>query len=772
MKHKICFIVAILVPFMPVRGEEVGRVYDLKPEILRKAPGVTLNNSLKIVAGSGKQVIFDVGKDLERNASCYLNAREGGLLNGGRLGHITHLVGDIELLSGSPLTIGIQLVDSADVRTWAGLSLEKGRPVRIERALYDVKAFNRESVKQLRILSTHPPASPYKYRINTLQLEFRPETLLKPLLDQLGETISGSGGDRIDQWRIQLVEAAEKVKGDRFLYDDAIGFIRLCDEIKRELNALQRASAIRPVVERTGKGYGVGVADSMTSVFLTEAPFRMKPADRVSLGMAGNEYESFQVVVCATEKDLSGVTVRLDDLTGPDGGKITASTAVVGHSETKPVTYPAVYTGYYPDFIIEYQKSADVKAGETVPFWVRLKTPAGAKPGIYTGTVEVTGKDLVPHRFPVEVRVYGFSLPEGAVLSSIFEFYEEQMFKLYRVRDEAKKQELRRKLVEFAASYKISYDHLYRWPGHHEPEFYEIWKKQNEEGLLKSFTIVNAVFPDKDKNVDNPDAPPVNELLERLRKHLNQWLPVAKEYGFADKAYLYCFDEGRSDRVKVRVVKIIKSEYPSLKIMTTIAFKNTGDPMLPYIDAWVPIAGRFISDPGMVKELRRQGKEVWWYVCNFPRPPHPTFLLEVPAAVPRVLMGAMAAKYRPDGFLFWSLFTWRLGNPAPVAFGPRTAWNPASANEDSGDGNLLVPGRNQQLLPTIRLENYRDGIEDLHYYELLKKAVAEADPQNAKLLEIPAALVKNSREYTTDPEAIRAWRQAMAEAIESLKTSP
>ncbi len=736
------------------------QAYDLKQEILDKKSGVTEYHGLKTTVTPRKEVVCTITKNPEKNASLYFYAKEDGSLNGGKLGFVTHLVADIEHISGPGFTLGMQLVDANKAATWDSTLFQKGSRHRVVRSLIGFQNIDFGKIESFRLALTHPAMETFSFKIHKLELVFDPNALMAPM--KL-ENLNADEQKQVSELKSTLDRAYAKVKGKNAAYDDMVAFKALAESTGKALGVVARSASVREVAARTAGDYGVGVADSMTSVFLSEMSFAMKPAENVRLEMAGNEYESFQTVICGGGADLKNVRVSLDKLTGPGGAEIAASCAVVGHAETKPVMYRTIYTGWYPDFIIDYQQTAEVKAGETVPFWVRLKTPANAAPGIYTGTVKVTGDNLKPYSFPVEVKVYGFSLPEGAVLPTIFEFDEPRMTAPYKAKDDASKKRIYDELVRVGAEYKITYDRMYRWPNYHEQRFFDIWKKQADAGILKSFTIAYAVL---DKKVEANQA--VDDLIERLRKHLDQWIPVAKKLGIYDKAYLYCFDEGHSDAASLKVVKFVKENYPDLKIMTTIRFNGADDPMFDYVDAWVPIAGKYIDNPSMVKALRKKGKEVWWYVCNFPRPPHPTFMLEVPAATPRIFMGAMTAKYQPDGFLYWSIASWRKPDHHPVEYGPRTDWDPGTYPGDTEEGNLLVPGRDYRILPTIRLENYRDGVEDHWYHELLKRAVAKAGPEAAKALEIPESLVKNGYEYSTDPEAIRAWRRSVAEAIESL----
>ena len=78
----------------------------------------------------------------------------------------------------------------------------------------------------------------------------------------------------------------------------------------------------------------------------------------------------------------------------------------------------------------------------------------------------------------------------------------------------------------------------------------------------------------------------------------------------------------------------------------------------------------------------------------------------------------------------------------------------------------------------MRLENFRDGLEDYAYARILEKTIAkvEASPelraaragwlQTARAaLAVPEGVAKSLTEYTRDPAAVYRWRAAMAEAI-------
>ena len=66
-------------------------------------------------------------------------------------------------------------------------------------------------------------------------------------------------------------------------------------------------------------------------------------------------------------------------------------------------------------------------------------------------------------------------------------------------------------------------------------------------------------------------------------------------------------------------------------------------------------------------------------------------------------------------------------------------------------------------LSTLRLENFRDGLEDYAYVKLLEA--------RGEKVEVPEAVVKSVTEYTFDAETLRVWRDALADRIEAFGAS-
>lgn len=138
----------------------------------------------------------------------------------------------------------------------------------------------------------------------------------------------------------------------------------------------------------------------------------------------------------------------------------------------------------------------------------------------------------------------------------------------------------------------------------------------------------------------------------------------------------------------------------------------------------------------------------------------------------------MTAKYRPDGFLYYQTSLWN--SRRPIERGPFTDWNPRSWTTFHGDGSWTCVGPGGTPLATVRLENFRDGLEDYAYFRILEATIAkvEASPElrakrvrwleTAKArLQVPPEIVKSLKEYTHDPARLYRYRSGLAEAIQS-----
>jgi len=216
----------------------------------------------------------------------------------------------------------------------------------------------------------------------------------------------------------------------------------------------------------------------------------------------------------------------------------------------------------------------------------------------------------------------------------------------------------------------------------------------------------------------------------------------------------------------------LKKKWPDIEVMTT-AYDSTyglhrknGNA----VDIWVPLTPHFDTNAEKIALAQKNGRDVWWYICIGPKHPYANWFIEYPAIEARLIMGAMTARYRPGGFLYYAVNRWPL-NRHPVTGGPRTGWNPASYKNNNGDGSVFCAGPKGPLA-TVRLENIRDGIEDYEYYYLLRTLLDRrgADASTAKSTgRVSSAVVQDLTHFTHDPEVLSAERKRVARAILKLQ---
>ena len=573
-----------------------------------------------------------------------------------------------------------------------------------------------------------------------------------------------------------------------------------------------RIEALRPLRQRyaeavsggepTRKAWDqvlVATASSMQKVLPRDValPTSVRPATGQKLDLAQNEREGFQIVVLPFTQPLKSVAVEVGELTDDsgqrlDGGLVTVEP--VGYVKTYLPQHPlgdfGQYVGWWPDPMLPFLDQVDIERGDAQSFYIRLHTEKATPPGTYRGTVRVTAADVgEPYTFDLEVTVHGFALPDRSPLPLAMTFEPDYNRVLARavtpgLTDEQwdeQWQSLKFDWADFLADHWISYDNLYR-NGRNWPDF-EVLDHLEARGALDIINLGRF-------GLKEPDAfNLIDETVAQQRSSIEDAYAKAKQRGWLDRTYIYGFDERPKENFPLmeRFVAELQPLVPGVKVATTAGAYWNYWGEAEGIDIWSPILSNW--DPQRVESYKKQGKEVWWYVCIASPPPYPNVFIDQDVIDTRVMMGPMTAKYRPDGFLYYVINRWSGGseiekNYAYITSGPFTEWNPKSFRESHGDGNMTYPGPEGKPLPNLRLENFRDGLEDYAYVLILERRIGEvqslAKPTAAQrqwlqeaeaALEVPAAVVKATNSYTKDPADVAAYRQKLADAITTAPTA-
>lgn len=165
---------------------------------------------------------------------------------------------------------------------------------------------------------------------------------------------------------------------------------------------------VEPTADDSGRGYVVFTRDYMKDVFYNDTPLRDEIGRPVrGFGFAG-EYEPLTLSLYPL-RDLGKVTVSVGDLTGP--GTIPAQSISVGYVSNRlsRVTMDgAVYT-IQPRLVMP-NDSVEIRQGVTRRFWLTIRPPEDAKPGVYRGQIRIEAQRGKAAAVPVEYRVFAGTL--------------------------------------------------------------------------------------------------------------------------------------------------------------------------------------------------------------------------------------------------------------------------------------------------------------------------------------------------------------------------
>ena len=570
----------------------------------------------------------------------------------------------------------------------------------------------------------------------------------EPLPEATGELFSRGLVPRYQRRITELEQLLEEAHGAR-RHDAAL---------RRFRNACEKAGSIYP-------RFCVGKASSAEQV-LPRDDFSAEPAVSVEIRVARNEWEAQQLVVVPHGSSLTKVCVVISDLVSSSGDVLSAANIAaepVGFVRTARPCYPVKTLGWWPDPLLGFLDGVDVKEDDAQSFYLRVKCPVNQKPGVYSGSLTVCAHGVDGVKIPFSVRVNSFALPDGSALPTLISFRptaSQRILDAEGVKLEDLKKDQNAPIniwrrqddgwTDFFSDYKIVRAHLYARPPW-EPDFKTLVRLK-EQGKMDLFNL-GYWMP-----VGNgPMA--LEEWKEVYLPGLRRNYEKAKSLGILKWACFYGADEVHPGSFKnvAAAAAELKKMFPEIPMATTSFDSKYGidGSELSDISWFCPKVSTY--NPVQAEKARAEGKQVWWYTCNIPKPPYPTSYVETPVIVSRLLMGAMTAKYRPDGYLYYSISHW--SSLCPITSGPYTDWQARSLPPDfNGDGSWVCVGPNGIPLSTLRLENYRDGLEDYAYVKLLESL--------GEKIEVPESIVKSVTEYTFDAKALRKWRDSIADRIE------
>jgi len=513
-------------------------------------------------------------------------------------------------------------------------------------------------------------------------------------------------------------------------------------------------------------GCAVWTADAMRRVTPLTYPAEEDRNTGIALEVGRNESESAQLLVTASDEgEAADVTVRLTPLLGAgrkplDGGAEWEREGYV--LRQRPFkAHPcgvSLDEDWLPDPLLP-PRPFRVRAGATQGVWLTVRVNAEAAPGVYEGRAVVSAAGKMLGEVPLTVRVRDVRNPATFGMKTAFCVMDGFTKAQYPDRTD----EMRRKTHALMLRHRLNPDDISRT----EPPPIEDLLEARSKGM-NCFNVLNLV--------PKPASPckwvcyaPLEAYTpafgDELVARLTPYVAELRKHGLEKSAYFYGFDERGYEFYPAidALWRKLKTAFPEIPVMTTAMMfrdlrEGASHPCQDTTDWFCPLTS--VYDPELAAKLRAQGRQVWWYVCCGPTYPYANFAsFEYPFIEGR-LLGWTTYRYRADGLLFWHVNLWPDAPPLKTDDTYLTAWRAEVSNGMTGDGQLLYPGE-EGPMPSIRLANIRDGIEDFEWLTLLEQKAGRAEADA-----LAARLVRSMTDFERSPKKLNGVRAQLAERLE------
>lgn len=461
----------------------------------------------------------------------------------------------------------------------------------------------------------------------------------------------------------------------------------------------------------------------------------------IHLSAAKNEYEAAQVILRPREP-IRNLRISVGDFKGAPEKTISNKNIEIRYATY--VHLPA-FDRTAPDPLPPLA-NLDLEPDRNQPIYIIVKVPTESAAGEYHApmTLEWDGGEL---RTDVHLTVWDFQLPETPSCTTSFGCSYSIPDRVHGVQgDPEKSLELNRKYYEMLLDYRASPYHLpVPYDSPEAPSYYA-------DPRLTRFVI------------------PYSEKDEELKKTID----TVKRNGGWKKGYFYVVDESitRDQYEKLhQTSERIRKLAPDARIIGTFYRRPDFDDTQTVIEAaakdvnlWCLSSGFYAMDPELrkqVHEKQEEGDMLWWYVCCGPGEPYCNFFVEMSSMQHRILFWQQKMSH-VSGLLYWNTTHWTDVKNNNAILDPWT--NIATfyflEKDIYGDGSLLYPGAKVGIngpVPSVRLLNIRDGIEDYEYLCLLEKKRGRGAVDEAI-----SKLVKSWTEYSQDPGQLDEVRKEIA----------
>ena len=472
-----------------------------------------------------------------------------------------------------------------------------------------------------------------------------------------------------------------------------------------------------------------------------------KKVKTIKLMAAKGEYEPFQIVIKASQTNLSNVNVTISELTNSEGAIIDQQNINLYREHYIYVDRPSpqgwsanptLGKGWYADALIPFvnpDTGEDIQGAEidAVPFnleaehnqpiWVDILVPRDAAPGEYRGTFTVES-DLGKTTGDIFLTVWDFELPVKPSINSLFDVWKNRGENTAREMVKHKVMPGRLKpfnnVSELTSKWGLNSVRLPFWSGAN----YRTCQMNPSPTLEKLKTAASTYPSELLVYVFSADE---IDRCQNLEESLKEWGKNIHEAG-----------------IKHLVVMKPKPE-----------LYNT-------VDIWVVQPKKYAEAKSEIAEVMQLGDEVWFYTGHQAKY-SPQWQIDSAPINFRIPQGWIAQNLGLTGVLYWRAEEWT-DNPwqeVPV-------YSQGKNRDFPGDGMLIYPGEKVGIagvVPSMRLKWIREGIEDYEYTEILKKLGYQD-----WAMSIVRQVGKDWKKWTKKPDTLYDARQKLGEKIDQLSS--
>lgn len=503
---------------------------------------------------------------------------------------------------------------------------------------------------------------------------------------------------------------------------------------------------------------------------------------------AKGEYESGQIIVSAGG-DIGEYSAAAGDLSAQGGALFKAENIALYHEKYIEVARNyegnGAPAGMYPDTLLPMQTAAEygenrVEAGKNQGIYVTFHIPKDQATGVYRGSITIT-LDGETHTVPVELKVYDFSVSEEVHSKSIFLTQWH-----YQSGELNSTQEMLDAYTEKLIEYRLAPQYVVTDTAHTDEDI--AYYVDKACGYLKDPACSNLCIPYATRIIEGQECIDPDIFAKYLRAFAEK--SFAENFNLLAKLYCYfnIIDEpdlqGTTERVKVvqkyfrQTLEQVAAEIESgtggsaalraevaqsIRDMKSVVTCPYMQALEGHIDTWCPKVDEYDYNAALYADQ----EEKWWYTCNNPKSPYPTFHTEDTLLSARAV-GWMMNEYDVVGNLYWATNIYASNEdgvyqPLDDYFGSASRFP-----NINGDGYLFYPGGQYGLeepIASMRLEAFRDGLEEYETGLMLEEeygALAETlgiENTFGEIYENVTSGIYSGTQVATDSSAFYAARR-------------